>query len=66
MKYLILILMISGSVFTILGLLFPEYYLFIFKINDDSYVCKNLSLGIILALAALLFTFLNDISLKNK
>lgn len=58
--------MISGSVFTILGLLLPDYYLFAFKFDDDSYVCSNLSLGIILTLLALLLTVLNDLGLKGK
>ena len=45
MKYFILILMVSGSVFTILGLLFPLYYLFTFKFKEDFYVCNNSDYG---------------------
>ncbi len=66
MKYFILILMVSGSVFTILGLLFPLYYLFTFKFKEDFYVCNNLTMGIMFTLTALLFTFFNDLHLKNK
>ncbi|SFC75210.1 hypothetical protein SAMN05216297_102147 [Flavobacterium phragmitis] len=58
--------MISGSVFTVAGLLFPANFLLIFKINGVHYLCNNLHLGIILTLVAILFTFLYDLSLKNK